>query len=223
MKTLVTISCIFLISTSVFGQFDFTIDRSFSKKVDFIPDAIKEESNVQKPYFVDSVFQLEENYDFQLRFWHTGMTIPSTSVFMLTLRNKKWAARYFMPNKNWQSDGRQLAEIVVNQLKLEQLWELLVINDVLSLPSDQNITTPMIKYEIDTTNLGHGAGGGGRLDINDGILYEFQILKPNSSRYYSYHCPQTYLKHYSNIVEFYKASVIILLINKYLGLHEEIC
>ena len=80
----------------------------------------------------------------------------------------------------------------------------------------------MVKYEIDTANLGYG-NGGRHIDITDGVVYNFELAAANNSKYYSYYCPQTFLKHYNNIVEFYNASVIILLINKYLGLSDKGC
>jgi hypothetical protein len=149
------------------------------------------------------------------------MEMNSTSVFILTQRNEKWSAKYFAPHGNWQKDGKQVVEIAVDQSKLDQLWELLVMNNVLALPTQQEIKASLIKYEIDTSNLVNGREG--RLNMNDGVLYEFELMKRKTSRYYSYHCPQTYQKHYSTIVEFYNASLIILLISKYLGLNNKGC
>ena len=221
LKILSIILCLFLFSASLFGQFDFRRDPYLSKKIDFVPDTVQKFTNVRKPFFVDSIFKLEKDYDFQFRFWNSGIFTPSTSVFILTQRNKKWSARYFAPNRDWQKDGKQIIEIAVDQSKLDQLWELLVMNDVLALTTQQEIKTPMVKFEIDTSNLVNASGR--RLSINDGVLYEFELMKPSSSRHYSYHCPQTYLKYYTHIIEFYNASVIILLINKYLGLNEKGC
>jgi hypothetical protein len=150
------------------------------------------------------------------------MFIPSTSIFILTHQNKKWSARYFGPNNNWRTDGKKVIEISVDQSKLNQLWAMLVLNNVLTLPSQESIKTPMVKYEIDTTNLGYG-NGGRHLHITDGVVYNFELIASNKSKYYSYHCPQTFLNHYSNIVEFYNVSVIILLINRYLGLVGKAC
>ena len=223
MKILVTIFSFFLFVTTAFAQFDFKCDRSVLKKTDFIGDSLPKPENPKTPSFVDSFFRLEKDYDFQFRFWNAGMMTPSTSVFTLTLRNKKWSARYFKPNLNWKLDGKQLVEIAVDQSKLDQLWELLLMNQILTLPTQSTIKIPMVKYVIDTSNLGRFANGPTRMSLVDGAICEFQLVTPVKSRYFYYDCPQTYLKYYSNIGEFYYAAVIILLINRYVGIADPGC
>jgi hypothetical protein len=120
---------------SVWGQFNFRSNPNIAKKIDFVPDTIQTVQNAEKSLLIDSILNLEREYDFQFRFWYSTMFTPSTSVFILTLRNKTWSARFFEPNKNWKLDGKQVREVIVDQSKLDQLWELLVGNNVLTLPS----------------------------------------------------------------------------------------
>ena len=209
------------ISISSFGQFNFKPSHEISKRVEFVADVKGKNFVNGMDRMLDSVFQLDKNFDFEFRYWETGLIVNSTKVLILAQRNKKWSARYFYYNKDWQKDGKSLAEAQVDQSKLDQLWELLVHNNVLTLPSQDSLKNRMVKYVIDTAFLGFGHEE--HFEIDDGILYEFELSKPEKKRVYWYGCPQLLLKQYGNIEELFNAVELILLIQRYLGLDETGC
>ena len=220
MKILI-LSIIAALSINSYGQFDFKPSHEMSKRVAFAED-VKEKVSVNgMDRMLDSLFRLEKNFDFEFRYWETGLTNISTKAFILTLRNKKWSARYFHYNKDWQKDGKSLSEVQVDQSKLDQLWELLVHNNVLTLPSQDSLKNRMVKFVIDTAFLGFGHEE--HFAIDDGILYEFELSNPEKKRVYWYGCPQLFLKQYGNIEELFNAVELILLIQRYLGLDEPGC
>lgn len=214
---------LFIICTVSIGQFNFRSTESLSKNVCFIPDPALENKPIRNNNTVDSIFKLQKEYSFQFRYWKEGTTFASTTVFILTLQNKKWTAKCYIPNKNWQKDNKYFIEKVVDQTKLDQLWELIVTNNALTLPTQVELQDRMIRYTIDTTKLGYGGGAIQRIDMTDGILYNFQFVDLKGVKTYSYGCPQIYLRHFGNIRELYDASIIILLIKKYLGLNDTDC
>lgn len=135
-------------------------------------------------------------------------------VFILTLKSNKWVARYF-DLKDSNRSGRKLTERPVDQSKVEQLWELLVQNNVLTLPDQKALRERMVTYVVDTNNLAYGNPGS--LTMTDGIMYSFELRTPAKRRFYSYGNPYACLKRYGNIQELYNVVIIIMLIEKFLG------
>ena len=221
MKKVLLIISVFIICKNTIGQFNFRSTDYLSKKVDFIPDSILENKHLQTNSYVDSLFDKQKNFSFQFRYWKQGTTTLSTTVFILTLEDKKWNAKCYLPNSNWQTDKKYFREINVDATKLDQLWELLVNNNILTLPTESKLKDKMVKYTIDTTNLSIGQIQ--HLEMTDGILYNFQLINFEGTKTFSYSCPQLHLKHFGNVQEFYNASVIILLLKKYLGLSDIEC
>ena len=221
MKKALLIISVFIICKNTIGQFNFRSTDKFSKKVDFVPDSILQNKHLPKNSYVDSLFEIQKNFSFQFRYWKQSATTPSTTVFILTLQDKKWTAKCHLPNLNWQTDNKYFREINVDETKLDQLWELLVSNNILTLPTQELLKNKLVKYAIDTTNLGSGQIQ--RLNVTDGTLYSFQLVNSDGTKTFSYGCPQFYLKHFGNVEELYNVSTIILLLKKYLGLNDIEC
>jgi hypothetical protein len=222
MKTIFII-CLSIICKVSLAQFNFRSTDSLSKNVAFIPDPKSANNPIGNNHSVDSIFRLQKEYSFQFRYWKEGSTIASTTVFILTLQNKKWTAKCYVPNKRWQADNKYFIEKAVDQTKLDQLWELMANYHVLTLPTQAKLQDRMVRYTIDTAHLGYGGGSIQRINMTDGILYNFQLIDSKGTKSYWYSCPQMYLQHFGNILELYDASIIILLIKKYLGLNDPDC
>ena len=103
----------------------------------------------------------------------------------------------------------------VNQDAVNQLWELLVQNNVLTLPTQNSLENKFVKYVVDTADLQSGRHR--KIVTVDGILYGFELLTPNRRRYYSYGNPKVYLDNYGNVKELFNAVSIIMIIQKFLG------
>jgi hypothetical protein len=163
---------------------------------------------------LDSQYHFGLDYSFELRLkqFHLGSNFDN--VFVLTLKQGKWAARYF--DRNIETHDRIVfKERMVDQSFVNQLWQLLVENEVLTLPSQGALRARLVGYQIDTTNLPYANMS--HLDVTDGAAYEFSIRTPTGQRHYSYACPQAYLKKYSNVKELFHAVMLIMLIEKFLG------
>jgi hypothetical protein len=163
---------------------------------------------------LDSQYHLGMDYTFEFRLKQYYLQSNFDNVFVLTQKRGKWTARYFDRNNNTH-DQLVFTERAVDQSSVNQLWQLLVKNEVLTLPSQSFVADRLMGYEVDTTNLPYANMR--RLDVTDGATYEFSLLSPTQQRHYSYGCPQTYLKHFSNVKELFQAVMLITLIEKFLG------
>jgi hypothetical protein len=196
------------------SPFDFRSDPAQSKYVSFNRDTTELKINTHYNRILDSAYKLDKNYDFEFRLWKRYLSNNFDNVFIMRLRNNQWTASYYDRN-NGIIDRIIFTERPVDQSRLNQLWELLVQNNVLTLPDQRALNERMVTYVVDTTNPQYGRIK--KVNITDGILYCFELSTPTKKRFYSYGNPQVYLKHYGNIEELYNAVVIILLIEKFLG------
>ncbi|TKB97028.1 hypothetical protein FA046_13245 [Pedobacter cryophilus] len=57
--------------------------------------------------------------------------------------------------------------------------------------------------------------GGKRIEVFDGRIYNFELLKPDKKRYFNYYCPQEFHKTFPNIEELHHVSAVIAFIEKY--------
>lgn len=169
---------------------------------------------------LDSQYQLGRDCTFEFRLKQYYLQSNFDNVFVLILRQGKWAARYFDRN-NSMHDGVVFTERVVNQAGVNQLWQLLLENEVLTLPSQGALANRLVGYEVDTTNLPYANRR--YLEVTDGAAYEFSLWTPTGQRHYSYNCPQGFLKHYSNVKELFQAVMLITLIEKFLGHPLRVC
>lgn len=210
---------LFLFATSSFAQFDFKSDTKRARNVSFKGDT-SSNINYKLDQIIDSAYKLDKNYDFEFRLWKRHLMFNFDNVFILTLKNNSWTVRYFDRN-NGLRDETKFTERPVDQSKVNQLWELLVENNVLTLPDESLLQDRMVRYIIDTTNL--HAGTIQKTDATDGILYCFELLTPHKKKYYNYGCPNFLLERYGNIKELYNAVLLVLLIQKFLGQAVKVC
>jgi hypothetical protein len=212
---------IFIISlhNSSFCQFNKT-----RPSINFIGDSLDSHRQSERDRVVDSVFHLNKNYDFQFRLWQEGMNNFSINVFVLTLKNGSWNARAFQfigigkGKYSWKSNP-YYTEINVKQDSLDMLWERLVSNDILTLPTEESIRKPEQFFSMDTSLL-YKSGKvyeGYSIVWIDGVQYDFEIFGKDKSRFYTFSSPINRLRRYPQIEELYKAASIILLIKNYLG------
>lgn len=195
------------------SPFNFKADTAGATGFLFAGDSSKPVFNVEYNRILDSAYSLNNEYEFQFRLWKRHLSSSFDDVFVLTLKDKKWTARYF----NLRISGKntsQFSERPVKQLYVNQLWEMLLKNNLLSLPDQSVLEDKMVSYEIDTANLQYPTIKS--LDVMDGTLYCFELLSPDGKRYYSHGNPLRYLKEYSNIRELYNAALIVMLIEKFL-------
>lgn len=202
----------------VYPPFDFTSDSVKRGMVSFEADTAESKLNLQYNHLVDSAFHLDSTYEFEFRLWKRHLHPNLDNVYVLTLKDNKWKARYFDLGAGL---GNKFTERKVNQLQVNQLWELMVENNVLTLPDQKLLFDRMQKYVVDTTNLQSATISKG--DVTDGILYCFELSSPGKKKYYSYHCPAHFLDLFGNIKELYNAVIIIMLIQKYLGQPLRVC
>ena len=201
--------------------FDFTVNKRRPPYVSFRGDT--SEPNVNGSYdrmleddrLLDSAYGLGKNYEFEFRLWERHFHSNDNTVFILTLKNNQWTARYFAHDIR-RPNGIAYSEQPVDQSKVYQLWELLVQNDVLTLPDKGVLQDRLVLYRVDTTNL-QKSGGIITKRMDGGPVYGFELRAPTKKRFYSYADPYTDLKQFGNIKELYHATVIILLIQKFLG------
>ena len=210
MRRLVNLFILLLSSSTVLSQTEFKGDSIYSESI-----RVNRINQV-----IDSSFNLDANSDFEFRLW----TLPSLSdyatLFVLMQRHGKWTARYFEYRGNGES---VVKESNVDPGKLDSLWNRLVANQVLTLPTHDSIRNKMKIFIADTSYVLEEDDMYKRVMMTDGAIYRFELKDRNKRRAYEYHCPMGYLKHYPNLEELYRAFSIIVLVRKYLGLSLKIC
>jgi hypothetical protein len=198
-------------SSKVRSPFDIRVDPLKSRMVAF--EAGKTSSiNEADDRILDSIFHLDKNYDFEFRLWSRYSSSNFNNVFVLSLRNNTWTARYF-DLKNSMGDRRRFTERKITQSRVDQLWMRLVENKVLTLPDMADIRNTLFNYEIDTLTL---QASRTRMEMTDGVLYSFELLNPTKKRHYSYANPQSLMKYHGNSEALCMASLNVLLIQKFL-------
>jgi hypothetical protein len=161
---------------------------------------------------LDAAFQLDQSYDFELRFWQLGLMASSHQAFVLRYQNRAWSARLFQAYR-MTDKGVEFVEKPVNQQKLKRLWQLLQQEKLLSLPNYESIRPLIVKYQIDTATL---ETSGSISMQTDGILYVFELKTPTAKRSYQYGNPETMQKEYPNIEALCHAVVLVRLIDRYM-------
>jgi len=208
MKSIIIFFTSFFSILNSFGQTDFKGDLKVDKQYS------------ELSHLIDSTFKLDKTYDFQFRLWTNPSLVSYTNVFILTQKNKTWTARFFEYNGNRTS---KVLERKVDQSGLDNLWQRLVAEQVLILPTQDSLKRKMKIFIADTSQPFDEGDSYKKVIITDGVEYHFELRTPEKSRSYSYHCPQGYLRHYPNVEELYRAFMIIVFVRKYLGLNLAVC
>ena len=204
-----------VLSLKSFSQFDFKPDPYIFREVNFIGDS-SINSNLKQDKLLDSIFKLDKGYDFEFRLWQNSITNKKT-VFVITIKQSVISARYFNFYSDSKIDKFQSEEINVDQSKLKQLWYILTSNNVLRLNSETLLTNSMVNYGIDTSNIPYTVSTQRKV-LSDGVSYDFELLTPNKTKFYSYTCPITRYKYCPHIESLACASLLIITIQRYLGL-----
>jgi len=163
---------------------------------------------------LDSVFHLNNNPDFTFRVWIDVYLQMRKQVFILSLKDGKWSARFFV--YGWKVkpgtdtlDGKEYLEIKAPEDKIPDLLKGLEKNNYLDIPESETLRDRKGK-------LAHQY-------VLDGTFYCFELISANSKRLYSYHCPGVDKKAYPYIKTFKQVLNIIGLVHKYFGLHHSPC
>jgi hypothetical protein len=196
--------------------FRFTRDE-IQPNVSFIGDTLNKCFHCDSK--LDSILNLEKDYDFQFRLWKDGFFC--TSVFVLTYKNQKWGARYFdkVSSKKEFVSGqkRGMVERKVNPSILKQLWWLMEENEILTLPDQSLIKDRLATYFVDTITYSLSKS---TMVMTDGIRYTFELKSPKKKRCYSYSNPESFYKEYK-IKELAEVVSTIKIVDKFLELNLE--
>lgn len=205
-----------------YAQFKFRATSISAKDIDFVADTANDSTRkfvLENERLLDSTYDLSKDYDFEFRLSQSGLGNNARSVFIMILRKDIWSARYFHFNKYWIGNRKDLVEVKVDSSKLNQLWYLLNRQNVLTLPSENEIIKCKTKeYLIDTFDFSNYGSVERNMIVADGIGYKFELSTPKKRRSYYYSNPEINFKEYPYIKEYSDAVLILYLIRKYLGL-----
>jgi len=191
-------------------------------QIDFESDINKEKLYSD---LIPKIKVLNQDFDFQLRFWQNeGMIFPCTrKLFTMTLKNGTWSCKSFDIQLKNQTDYR----IKKKRNKVENcdsIWNFFIKNHILQLP-DMNllqkdfytliklpITEPVISTEDVETGRQMGntlkvvtiiASGYRRttLVVADGGSYSLEFFKDQKYKRIVYYEPLRYAKEYKKISE----------------------
>jgi len=157
---------------------------------------------------IDSTFKINKDYTFELRLWSRYLQNNFDNVYILTLKDKKWNARYFH-----QGTGK-FTEDQLDQSNVNKLWGLMLDHHVLTLPRYEVIRPKLVKYELDTINF---QGNIKMMGMTDGVFYSFELQTPTSKKTYEYGNPSVYFREFPNVEELYNVVSLIAMTRKLLG------
>jgi len=210
-----------------------------SQKIDFEndPESFNDTYNKYYDYAslnksIDDDFNIKNDFDldFELRLWIEPAPMSGRSLFMMRKKNDVWNARFFTFTLEFREDKSihsYWEEKELSQDNLDELWRMLTINQVLTLPTLDSIRDKMRVYTADTLavqGIYTDLSGGPYYNpyILDGVQYRIELRTPDKKRSYSYHCPAGYMKECPNVEELYRAYAIIALIFRRTGLSLDI-
>lgn len=197
------------------APFNFELDKS-QPNIYFVGDSLPKHVHCNKE--LDSMLDLNKDYDFQFRLWTKGFWC--ISAFVLTYKNQTWEARYFdefnLLTKELRTSKKQrVRERKVDQSMIRQLWWILQNNDILTLPDQRLLSDRLSTYHIDTTDFFTYQTHSLR---TDGVVYTFELINSIKSRCYSYYSPESYFKEY-NVKELAQVITNVKLIEKFLAIN----
>jgi hypothetical protein len=176
--------------------------------VSFTADESVPKTNEKYNKTIDSTFKITKDYTFELRLWSRYLHANFDNVFILTLKDKKWDARYFH-----QGTGKFI-EDSLDQSKVNKLWGLMLNHKVLTLPRYDAIRSKLVKYKLDTVNFNENIQ---MMGMTDGVYYSFELQTPQSKKTYEYGNPRFYFKEFPNVEELYHVVSLIAMTRKLLG------
>lgn len=186
----------------IIALFAFTASESFAQ-ITFANDTAD-----YKPFSyelgIDSVFQLKNENEFELRFTiRPSSFVPGAkrTLFLMTQNNHLWHARLFQYS-NYPQD--KYLEIPVDTVNLDELWTKLFKQNILKIKNQYLLKDE--RGEIARTNM------------KDGTTYSFRLISKSAQRSYSYYSPQSAMKDYPKIKEFRQVTKMIDLISTFCSL-----
>ena len=157
---------------------------------------------------LDSIFNIESVYDFQLRVWTGGGLLPTHSLFVFTVKKDSLAIRYFRLQKTDSIGTLNWAETFINNVDVPSFWTYINARHVRELPSMKQIFK---KHKIEE----------GR--TYDGTSYWIEIFSKNGTRGSQFYCPKSNFRNYPNAIEFKWVTEIIEAVYNLVGEHWGLC
>ncbi|MGN7786683.1 hypothetical protein ACTJIJ_19265 [Niabella sp. 22666] len=201
------------------APFNFRMIVNLPYVIDFPTDS-SQQTDIGKRY--DSILakhsQLDKDFDFRFQLKQYYMLPNHDNVFVLTLKKDKWRAQYFTTYVNPAADNKSLdvkfvEQQDVDQSGVDQLWELLAQNDILTLPNQRSIDNELTNYVVDTVSFVINRQ---KTATTDGVLYEFDFESPEKQRHYTYANPNEYFRNYPHVKALANTIINIALIRKFL-------
>ena len=153
--------------------------------------------------------------DLEFRFWTHYSTTDFTSLLLFSKVGTQWKSKRF---EYYSSRRNPIKEVAINQNNIDSVWNVLVENKVLVLPTEEVLKPLRRKFVIDTLQIrSSDVFTYNASHLLDGIVYGFEMLSDSGGRRYSYGSPAYQLKSYPNIEEYYRVAVIINVLSYYLG------
>lgn len=167
---------------------------------------------------VDSLFNLDKTYDFELRLWINQDVKQDCKLFILSNSQGRFKARCF---KYMPGSLQSIQEMIIQNGDLDTLWSNLVKNKLLELRFQKDVEYKMIRYTTNVDNFEkqpiHNIG------LSDEDSYFFEIFTKKEFKSFEYKCPKYYLETYPQTEEFYRVYVITSLIKRIAGIRETGC
>lgn len=137
---------------------------------------------------IDSIFKLSKDNDFELRFTITSLGKCDFNIFILSAKEAKWNARLYQ--MECSDTSFKWIERKSNN-DPEKLWKKLKANQLLTLPSAEDIK--------DST------GEPRYIPILDGASYTFILINKKGHRTYGYHCLKSYAEDFPEVAAYHLA------------------
>lgn len=189
--------------------FVFSIANSISQNA----DEKNLRSNFLHPEVTKHTKEIDETYDFQLRFWiNNSSRVPDTkNLFVMTQKEGNWLCASYIARQKWSKhrkhwDGYKVKTQKIHNIDADSIWRFFIENKLLELPDMSALRYKFNKKATDGREY--------TIEVMDGETYTFEFLTPNSYRRISYHCPAAYAQTFDHIPQLKFVSNIIELIGK---------
>jgi hypothetical protein len=134
---------------------------------------------------LDSIFQIDQEYDFQLRIWTGGGLLPTSSLFLFSVKGNDTTTRFFRLKSIDSTKILYWTEVPVS-INTKDYWTYVNSRHIRELPSMKQIFQ---KYNLEEQRT------------MDGISFWIELLSKNSRRGSWYHCPQSNFRNHPKAIE----------------------
>ncbi|TKB97030.1 hypothetical protein [Pedobacter cryophilus] len=182
-------------------------------KIDFNESKNSTNPNQFDDNKLDSIYKIDKNFEFEFRLWTRGGIPEIKRVFIMTLKNHKWSAKYF--DWNWEiKDEFKLKEVLLNEGDLKLLWNQVGYrHELTQIPIQESFAHLLKNYMINSKNpefysISH-------IQPLHGPIINFELLMPDKKKFLEFNSPQALFKTFSNVEPLLHVSSIISIVEKY--------